>query len=124
MSETVGERFARALSKKDRAGLLEVLDPEVDFRGMTPGNFWEASSSTALVDVLLGRWFEEHDHIEALEDVRTGSVVDRDQLSYRFRMRTPDGAYLVEQQAYVGLADGDRIGWLRIMCSGFRPIAE
>lgn len=39
MPNGIGERFAQALAKKDMAGLLDVLDSEVDFRGLTPGRF-------------------------------------------------------------------------------------
>jgi hypothetical protein len=35
-------------------------------------------------------------------------------------VRNDDGQNLVEQQAYLSERDG-RIGWLRIMCSGYRP---
>ena len=35
-------------------------------------------------------------------------------------MAKKDGTFLVEQQAYVGTT-ADRIDWLRILCSGFRP---
>ena len=34
---------------------------------------------------------------------------------------TPDGPHAVAQQAYYRV-DGDRISYLRVMCSGFRPI--
>jgi hypothetical protein len=122
MPNGIGERFAQALAKKDMAGLLDVLDSEVDFRGLTPGRFWEASSAKALVDdVLLGAWFEADDHIESLEDVQLGSVADRDRVSYLLRISNPDGLFLVEQQAYFGV-ENDRINWLRILCSGYRAI--
>lgn len=123
MHEAIGERFAQALARKDAPGLLDLLDTEIDFRGLTPGRFWEASSAGALVDdIILGAWFEVDDHIDALEDVQLGSVVDRDRVSYRLRVTNPDGAFVVEQQAYFGV-ENDRITWLRIMCSGFRPLA-
>jgi hypothetical protein len=73
---TLGERFVRALAAKDFAGVAAVLHPQVDFRGMTPGRFWEATG--------------------------------------------PD--QVVGQQAFYS-ATGDRIGWMRVMCSGFRPAA-
>ena len=38
------------------------------------------------------------------------------------RVRNPDGLFEVEQQAYIAERDG-RIGWMRALCSGFRPIA-
>ena len=34
---------------------------------------------------------------------------------------SPDGRFVVEQQAYLEERDG-RIGWMRVMCSGFRPL--
>jgi hypothetical protein len=118
----IGQLFAAALAKKDTAALLDILDSEVDFRGLTPGRFWETGSAQALVDdILLGAWFEADDHIDSLESVELGSVADRARVSYRLRVSNPDGVYLVEQQAYFGVGN-DRINWLRILCSGYRAI--
>jgi hypothetical protein len=120
----IGERFAHAIAEKDRPGLLDLLDPAIDFRGLTPGRFWEASSATALVDdVIFGAWFDANDRIDALEDVQLGSVADRDRVSYRLRVVNADGLFLVEQQAYFGVEVG-RINWLSILCSGFRATDE
>jgi hypothetical protein len=116
-----GERFARAVAAKDREALLDLVDPEVDFRGLTPGRFWEAGTATAVLEIMLGTWFEPSDRIDSLESVQVGSVADRESLVYRFRIENPDGFYLVEQHAYFSVEYG-RINWLRIMCSGFRPI--
>ena len=123
MSTDISERFARAVGAKDVPVLLALLDENVDFKGMTPGRFWEAASARELVeDVIFGSWFEPKDHIEAVEHVETGSVADRHRVGYRLRVTNPDGRYAVEQQAYL-MTDGGRITWLRIMCSGFRPTA-
>ncbi len=122
MSNEIGRRFAEAIAAKDSGALLEVLDPDVDFRGLTPGRFWEASSATTLVDdFVLGKWFEPSDHIDALEEVRSGSVAGRDRVSYLLRITNDDGTFLVEQQAYYDV-ENDRITWLRVLCSGFRAI--
>jgi hypothetical protein len=124
MHNESGQRFAEALAKKDRSGLLDILDSEIDFRGLTPSRFWEASSAKALVDdIIFGAWFEAGDHIDCLEDVRLGSVADRHRVAYRLRVINPDGLFVVEQQAYYGV-ENDRINWLRIMCSGFRAIDD
>jgi hypothetical protein len=124
MPQEVGRLFAEALAKKDAPALFELLDPDVDFRGLTPSRFWEASSAATLVDeVLLGAWFEVGDRIEALEDIQLGAIADRDRVAYRLRVSTPDGMFLVEQQAYYGVENG-RIGWLRILCSGYRPSGD
>jgi hypothetical protein len=122
MDDRIGKRFARALADKDREALLEVLDPNVDFRAMTPDDSWEASSAKALVDeILFGAWFEPGDHIDSLDAVETGTVANRHRVSYRLRVHNPGGAFLLEQQAYFDPGD-DRIKWLRIMCSGFQPV--
>jgi hypothetical protein len=120
----IGERFAQALANKDSPGLLDLLDPDIDFRGLTPGRFWETTSAQALVDeIIFGAWFEAADHIDSLEDVQLGAVVDRKRVAYRLRVTNPDGIYVVEQQAYFELGN-NQISWLRIMCSGFRAIDD
>ena len=49
----VAERFVHAFAQHNRADLLDLLAPEVDFRGMTPGRFWEAGTAEGLVDDVL-----------------------------------------------------------------------
>jgi hypothetical protein len=118
----VGERFAKAMARKDAPAMLELLDPQVDFRGLTPGRFWEAGSAAELVDdVILGHWFEPTDRIESIEGIERGIVADRHRVAYQFRIANDDGAFIVEQQAYFEVAD-DRITLLRVMCSGYRPV--
>ncbi|MDP9335848.1 MAG: hypothetical protein M3Q30_21425 [Actinomycetota bacterium] len=124
MEIPVGERFARAVAAKDTQTLLGLLDPQIDFRAMTPGRFWEESSASAVVDdVIFGHWFEPTDQIEAIEGIEHGMVVDRHRVGYRFRVTNANGTYTVEQRAYFGVHD-DRISWLRIMCSGYRPVEQ
>ena len=118
-----GERFARALAAKDFDRLLELFGPEVDFRGVTPRKFWEAGDPHALVGDVLRQWFEDDDEIEALEMLETDAFADRERVGYRFRVRNPEGTFLVEQQLFIA-ADEDRITWMRSVCSGFRPVAD
>jgi hypothetical protein len=121
MGSTHGERLAEAIVARDAATLHELLAPEVDFRAMTPRRFWEATSPDEIVDkVILGAWFTPADGVETLELVETGAVADRQKVTYRFGGTNGDGPYVVEQQAYYEL-DGDRITWLRVMCSGYLP---
>jgi hypothetical protein len=118
--DTLGGQFARALAVKDRDALAALLHPEIDFRGMTPSRDWEAGDPEAVIGVVLGQWFEDKDEIEELEGLETDAVADRERVGYRFRVRNPEGGFLVEQQAYLAERDG-RIGWMRVVCSGFRP---
>ena len=123
MTMTAGERFARGIAAKDAPALFEVLAPDLEFRAMTPGRFWESTSATEVVnDMIFGRWFEPSDRIEALEAVECGAVVDRERVLYRFRVHNDEGAFVVEQQAYLRVRD-DAIVWLQIMCSGYVPIS-
>lgn len=120
-ASTIGAQFARALAAKDFAHIAELLDPEADFRGLTPNRAWEAAGPEA-IEPILRQWFEDDDEIEELEHIETDSFADRERVGYRFRVRNPDGVFRVEQQAYVG-SEGGRITWMRVVCSGFRPVS-
>jgi hypothetical protein len=117
---TLGADFARALAAKDAGAIRELIHPEIDFRGLTPNRSWEAKDRDELVSVLLGSWFEDDDQIEALEWLDSDSFADRERVGYRFSVTNSDGRHLVEQQAYLTDRDG-QIGWMRVVCSGFRP---
>ncbi len=100
--------------------MLNLMHAEVEFRGMTPGRSWEANDREAVLAIFLENWFEEADEIEALERLDCDNFADRQRVGYRLSVRNPDGRFLVEQQAYLSDRDG-RIGWMRVLCSGFRP---
>lgn len=123
MTATLGAEFARALAAKDSARLLELMHPEIDFRGLTPSRSWEAGDRDSVLSVLLGQWFEDSDDIEALEELESDAFADRQRVGYRFSVTNPDGRFLVEQQAYLSASDG-RIEWMRVLCSGYRPAGE
>ena len=120
MGETVGERFVEAFAAKDFERAGELLDPEVDFRALTPNRAWEASGARAVVGEVLTRWLEDSDHVEGITDVETSEVADRMRVAFRIRGRNDDGPFVLEQQAYYTECDG-RIDWLRMLCSGMRP---
>ena len=120
MTGTLGERFARAVAAKDHATVRDLLHPDLDFRAMTPNRVWEASDADDVVSALQV-WFDDNDTIEGLDALDVDSFADRERVGYRLRVRNSDGDHLVEQQAYLSPRDG-RIGWLRIMCSGYRPV--
>jgi hypothetical protein len=75
-----------------------------------------------VIDDILARWFEEQDVVEEVLEVQHDSFADRERVGYRFRIVNPDGPHVVEQQAYYQ-TDGDHITWMRVVCSGFRPLA-
>jgi hypothetical protein len=116
----LGKAFAEALARKDFAGVAALLDSEIDFRGLTPGRSWEASGADAVLEMVLGHWFEDSDEIEQVVSLDTDAFADRQRVAYRFHVRNPDGKFVVEQQAYYTERDG-QITWMRVLCSGFRP---
>ena len=122
MAETsLGERYARALAEKDFAGIGELMAPDIEFRALTPRRAWEADDPSTIVGTILTTWFDDTDEIRSLEAIETDRFADRERVGYRFRVHNPEGEFLVEQQAYLGERDG-RIGWMRVVCSGFRPV--
>jgi hypothetical protein len=117
----LGTRFVDALAAKDAEGLAALVHPEIDFRALTPGRFWEARDPDAVLGIVLGDWFEPSDELEELVLVEGDAFADRQRVRFRFRGRNADGPFIVEQQAYLSERDG-RIGWMRLVCSGFRPV--
>jgi hypothetical protein len=120
-TSTLGAEFARAFAGKDSARMRELLHPEVDFKGLTPSRSWEASGADAVIDILFGSWLEDTDHVEGLEAIEDDAVADRDRVGYRCSVTNPDGRFVFEQQAYLSGRDG-QIDWMRVVCSGFRPV--
>ena len=118
--ETIAATFGRAVAAKDHQQILDLLHPEIDFQGMTPRRIWDAAGPADVLSAIK-TWFDDDDVVEALESLETEAFADRERVGYRFRIRNADGLHLVEQQAYLSGRDG-RIGWLRVMCSGYRPI--
>ncbi len=59
----VGREFVRALSAKDSASIVSLLDAQIDFRGLTPNHEWRAESPDDVLEILFGSWFEPTDHI-------------------------------------------------------------
>jgi hypothetical protein len=59
--------------------------------------------------------------VERTTTVETDVVGDRERVGYRFTVNNPKGRFVVEQQAYLDAPRG-RIAWMRVVCSGFRPI--
>jgi hypothetical protein len=120
-TKTLGGEFAAALAAKDFDRIADLLHPEIEFRALTPRRNWEANDPESVISGVLRTWFEDSDEIEAVEGVETDAFADRERVAYRFRVRNPEGLFLVEQQVYISPRDG-KIGWMRTLCSGYRPI--
>lgn len=118
----LGAEFAAALAAKDFARAAALLHPEVDFAALTPRRAWDAHAPEQVVAEVLRVWFDDACELEELASVEHGTFCDREHVAYQLRGRDPNGPFLMEQQAYLTARDG-RIGWIRVLCSGKRPIA-
>lgn len=119
---SVAAGFPHAIAAGDRGRLLQMLAPRVEFRALTPSRAWEIDSAETAVDTLLGTWFGGQRRIDSVESVEIDVVADLIRVGYRFKATTQTGPALVEQQAYMSVVDGT-ITALRILCTGFRPVA-
>jgi len=119
--QTIGATFARALAAKDFEQIAELMDPEIEFRALTPRRNWEAGDPETVVSEVLRKWFKDSDDIESLDRLETDSFADRERVGYRFSGTNADGPFVLEQQAYLSARDG-RIVWMRVLCSGYRPV--
>jgi hypothetical protein len=108
------------VAAKDTGALDRLLAAGVDFKGITPGRFWDGSGPAEVASVFFDSWFEPSETIEELVDVTTGDdVADTQRVAYRLNLVNDAGPQVAEQQAYFRTTDG-RISHLRVMCSGFR----
>jgi hypothetical protein len=119
---TPGQRFAEAIASRDVEDLKATLSNAVDFKGLTPGRFWEAASPDEVVEVVLDTWFGPTDHITGHQVADGNDVADTHRVSYRFEITNDDGPHLIEQQLYYRTDANDRIDYARIVCSGYRPV--
>jgi len=120
-AELLGPAFAHALARGDFAQVTEVLCADIEFRAVTPRRFWEAQTAEETLDIL-HTWFDPPRVVDEVLAVRTDVVADRHSVTYRFAGEQPEGRFVIEQHAYYTERD-DRIGWMRLVCSGFRPVA-
>jgi hypothetical protein len=96
---TLGSEFAVALAAKDFGRLLDLMHP---------------CSASGLRNPTRSR---------RSSDSERDAIADCERVGYRFNVRNSDGRFLVEQQAYLSERDG-RIGWMRVLCSGYRPSTD
>ena len=121
VSTTATEQFVGAILARDFARACSFLDPAVDFRGMTPKRIWEADAPAAVEEVLRA-WFEHPEReVERVEAIEPGSLEDTLRVGWRVHGQGADGPFVFEQQAYAR-EDSERIVWLRVMCTGPRPV--
>jgi hypothetical protein len=93
---SLGAAFAETVTSKNYARGADLLQPDVDFRALTPNRSWQANDSDTVIEQVLTSWMEPDQHVEELISVDTDTIVDCER-------------------------DG-RIDWVRLVCSGSRPV--
>ena len=79
-----------------KEALTALLDPQIEFRGLTPSRGWEASSPDGVREIVFGSWFEPQDHVRETIEADAERVADRDRLRYRLRVESEGIEYLDE----------------------------
>ncbi len=98
------------------------MHPEVDFRAMTPKRTWEAEDPEG-VEGVLRAWFEHPEReVERVEPTEPGAVEDTVRVGWRVYGTDASGPFVFEQQAFLREEAG-RVVWMRVMCSGPRPVS-
>lgn len=120
MPDHTGIELATAVARKDEAALLLLLDPEVDFRGMTPDRFWTAHGPVQLLGILLSQWLPPADQVTGIKSIDTDTIAEVHRVGYRLYVLNPGGSFVVEHLAYFRMR-ADRIAWLQVMTSGLLP---
>ena len=119
--ESVLHAFVDAVVARDFGRARDQLHPEINFRGMTPNRSWEADGPDG-VEQALRTWMDnserEVEHIDATEITE---IEDTVRAGWRVQGGGAGGPFVFEQQVYAREREG-RVGWLRVMCSGPRPL--
>jgi hypothetical protein len=116
-SAATGRRFIAAIAHRAWDELATCLDDAVQFRGLTAKGLFSADDRMSAANHVQ-KWFGWLDQL-ALLSSEIQPMHDRLHMSYRFRAHK-DQWYLIEQQAYCSVQDG-QIKQIDLVCSGFRP---
>ena len=116
----IGELWVAALRAADFAGLGRCLAPDVRIRAALPSRFADATGRDEAV-ALLRQWLGEERGFAVLT-ASSGTVGDVLRLDYRVRISGPEPC-LMEQHGYCRVG-ADGIADLRLVCSGWIPVAS
>ena len=119
----VAAAFADAIVARDVTAATALLHPEVDFRAMTPNRIWEANDPAGVEEVLRA-WLEDPDEeVHGVEATEPAAVEATQRVGWCVRVSDAEGMHVFEQQAYVREREG-KVGWMRVICSGFNKLPE
>jgi hypothetical protein len=119
-----GQRFLAALTRRDFAGLQELLADDVWLRALLPRHLDEHYGAVETAGAFR-TWYGLAQPFEAIT-LDHDNVVGKERISYRFLLRpewAPDTWHVIEQMAFLSVKDG-LIRKIDLVCTGFLPIDE
>lgn len=119
MTSSAVDGLVGAIVARDLPRAASLIDPDIDFRAMTPRRIWEAEDPAGVEDVLRAWLADPEEEITAVEPTEPLRVEDTLRVGWRVHGRDREGPFVYEQQAYAREQDG-LIVWLRVMCTGQR----
>jgi hypothetical protein len=117
-ARTLGESFAEAFVAKEESAVARLLDAEIDFQALTPNRTWAAKGPDRVLSDVVRPWIADFEDGAELVEVSSHSFAGTESVTYRFAGRDEEGPFVCEQHAYV-TGYGNRIKWMRVVCSGF-----
>ncbi|MGQ0464744.1 MAG: hypothetical protein ACT4QG_05420 [Sporichthyaceae bacterium] len=114
-SASVGAQFVTALAARDFDAAGSKLAPAVDFRAFTPSQGFLVRTHR---DSLMGLMREWYGAADAVEELRSEKVGERDAVDYRIRWTSQDGPQVFAQHAFYDTDATGRIVAMHLVCSG------
>jgi TusA-related sulfurtransferase len=115
------EGLVQALARRDRDGLVAQLSDGVTLRALLPRRYVERSGAASVADEMLS-WFSDAPEI-VVREVGVDLVGDAWHASFQFDLPGLEPDRVVEQHLYCTVDDA-AISGIRLLCSGFRPVAD
>jgi hypothetical protein len=120
---SVASAWVDAIVERDFSGAVALLHPEIDFRAMTPNRVWDAKDPAG-VEAVLRTWLADPDEdVQGIQATEPTSIENTVRVGWLVRVSDGGGPHVFEQQAYIRERDA-KIGWMRVMCSGWIPLPE
>ncbi len=114
--------FLDALTARDFSTARTVLADDLTMRMLVPPGLMTDEGGDAAIG-WFSSWFTDADPFQ-VEASSAEEVEGRAAVTYRLRLRKPNGWYLIEQHLMLDVDADGRIAAIDLLCSGFRSLAE
>ena len=111
--------LAAAVADRDRERLSAHLTDEIRLRALLPSGFVEEHGRDAVL-ARFDEWFGGDHHTVVLADAAGEDVGDRLLVHYRLVFEEDGNRHVLTQTLVCSIWDGELIGRIDLVCSGFR----